>query len=449
LTARLRALVASVLARLGNPGGLGRELASASATGAILRVAEIGLGVASLTILARALGPMGLGIYAIAMATNSLIGIPAKAGLPSLVVREVAVAHQNEAWGRMRGVLLFSTLMVLSTSIVLSAVTLAGLKLFGPAEWSSHLETQAWALALIPIMAFGNVRGAALLALRRPILGQLPELLIRPGLYLALLIGAALLEPGWLTPARAVILQIIASVAAFVTGAALLYRAVPPEAHKAKPVTAVRAWLTSALSFSMTAGLRAAQPSLAVLMLGALGSTEAAGIFRLAQRGADLVAFGASTITRVIGPHLARLHASQAKVQLQKLATRAAQASTLAAVAVMLLYVVAGPRGLSWLFGESFEQSFIPILILSGAQTISAFFGVNTVLMNMARRERVVTASFAAGLTTQIALSFLLISRFGIEGAALSVAASFLVWNTILWWAARRYLGIRTTAAGI
>jgi O-antigen/teichoic acid export membrane protein len=441
-------VIGKILRLIGHPQSLAREIVRGSVAGAGLRLIEIVLGILSLTILARALGAHGLGVFALAMAVNTLLGIPAKAGLPALVIREVSVAADRQDWGRMRGVLTFSSGLVLTTSIVLSALAIGFLLLFRRTD-AEMFQTYVWALALIPLMAFGNVRGAALLALRKPVWGQMPEMLIRPGVYLALLATAQFAAPGWLSPSRAMIIQVIASLVAFGIGAAALWRSVPPEAHRAKPVISIRAWLTSALSFSMTAGLKAAQPSLAVLLLGSFATTESAGLFRLAQRGGDLVAFASATITRVASPHLARLHGSQSTAVLQRLVTRAAQASTAGAIAVTGFYVIAGPRGLGFLFGEDFTQSFVPILILSAAQVISAFYGLNGVLMNMARRERVVTGSFAAGLVTQVTLALLLIPPFGVNGAAISMLASFIVWNTALWWAARRLLGIRTTAIGI
>src|SRR5690606_553836 len=61
------------------------------------------LSLAIAIILGRNLGAEGYGYYAFAIATVTLISIPAQLGIPSLTTREIAASHARGEWGLMRG----------------------------------------------------------------------------------------------------------------------------------------------------------------------------------------------------------------------------------------------------------------------------------------------------------------------------------------------------------
>jgi len=70
-------------------------------------------------LLARMLGAEELGIYAFAVSVVTILSIPAMAGLPALLVREVAKNQLMENWMLLKGVLAraFQFSFVLSTLI--------------------------------------------------------------------------------------------------------------------------------------------------------------------------------------------------------------------------------------------------------------------------------------------------------------------------------------------
>jgi O-antigen/teichoic acid export membrane protein len=56
----------------------------------VIKTSSVGFGFFTAVLLARMLGAEGYGIYAYAFALVTLLAMPAKAGLPQLVVRETA-----------------------------------------------------------------------------------------------------------------------------------------------------------------------------------------------------------------------------------------------------------------------------------------------------------------------------------------------------------------------
>ncbi len=133
-------------------------------------------------LLARVLGPAGYGVYAYVFALVSLMAVPAELGLPHLVVRETARAHVHEQWGLMRGLWRWAALA--SGVLAVAIAVVAGGLAWGLADGFSSLQlaTFAWGLLLVPLIALGNLAGAAVRGLRHVLLGQLPGLVLRPAL---------------------------------------------------------------------------------------------------------------------------------------------------------------------------------------------------------------------------------------------------------------------------
>lgn len=65
------------------------------------RILALTLGI----VLARALGVTGYGVYAYALAIMSLLMVIAEAGVPTLLMREVAASHGRAEWSLLRGAL--------------------------------------------------------------------------------------------------------------------------------------------------------------------------------------------------------------------------------------------------------------------------------------------------------------------------------------------------------
>src|SRR5918998_1272714 len=74
-----------------------RRVATSTAFGLAGRVAVLGLGIASIAITTRYLGPREYGQFALALSFVQLFGVLADAGLTTIVVRELARAPERAA----------------------------------------------------------------------------------------------------------------------------------------------------------------------------------------------------------------------------------------------------------------------------------------------------------------------------------------------------------------
>ncbi len=204
------------LGRLGawTAAGLRSSLLRSSAGIGGLTSVELALGLLTAILLARDLGAEGFGVYSLALAAVILAGLPVEFGLPTLVTREIAHDSAGQESGVAKGVVIFAATVIVFTSAVIVTVLLVfGDTLVAGLDRSVR-PILPIAVLLIPVSALCNIIGGALGGMQRVAVGNMPQKLVRPGIF-ALALGAALvLDPGWLTPTRAMALQLIAATAA-------------------------------------------------------------------------------------------------------------------------------------------------------------------------------------------------------------------------------------------
>ncbi|MEX0729493.1 MAG: flippase [Aquisalimonadaceae bacterium] len=402
-------------------------------------------------ILARALGPDGYGIYALVYAVVTLLAIPAQLGLPELMVRETAKAHAREQWGVLRGLWRWGTASVFVFSIILLCLGLAGIWIIGERLGVQQQATFLFGLFLVPLVALGNLRGAALKGLRRVVLGQLPQNILRPGLLILFLMAVLVLFPSApFTPAHAMALHAVAAVIAFGVGAWILWNARPNELkNRPLPVYIPREWFGAAFPLALIAGIHLINQHTDILMIGIFCSMEEVGIYKVVVTGATLVAFGLQAVNVMVAPYFARLHTQGELVKLQRLVTLSARAILALAIPVVALFLFKGDVVLGLVFGEEYAVGHSALAILALGQLVNAATGSVGTLLNMTGHERDTMRGLAVAAVANVLLNLALIPAFGIVGAAFATAISLVLWNFLLWWFVRNRLGIESMAFGI
>lgn len=285
---------------------------------AVLRIAGMFFGFLVGVQLARGLGVEGYGIYGLAMSIIALLTVPTEFGLPQLLTREVAAAQVDKDWERLGGILRWSSNTVLKISVAITITVAVGLVAMGRHLSSPLAMTLLAGLIMVPLVALGNLRGAALLGLQHIVKGQLPDTLIRPASYSLLLFLVPLLAIP-LYPALAMGLGAVSAVFSLAMAAIMLRRNLPHETRLAPPRIQSHAWWASALPMALTEGMRVLQGHLAILLLGLMATVAMVGIFRVASSAALLVAVPVALLNVVGAPIIARLHTQGDHARTQRL----------------------------------------------------------------------------------------------------------------------------------
>ncbi|WP_156500608.1 lipopolysaccharide biosynthesis protein [Croceicoccus bisphenolivorans] len=410
-----------------------------------IRIGSLGLTTASSVLFARALGVDGYGNYAMAISVLTLIGIPVQMGLPTLVLRETSTGSMTGRWGRVRGMWAWATKRI--------AVSALPSLFIGLAIAAAFCSQEAWLVALIgaplvPLIALGRARDAALRGLHKIIWGQLSDAIGRPLLTFLLIAALWFFANGLVPVEQAMIVTVAAAAAAFVFGALLLRRHSPEAIWHARPEQDSVAWKNAILPLAALAGVQVASQNLGIVIVGALADPTSVALFKIAQSANSLVIVGLGMVAMIVGPRIASLHARGETAALQHLMATGAVFSLATMAPFVLILALWGNPILTALYGAGYSGAFPLLMVLLAGQCVNAFFGAVVTLLNMTGNERITLREMVAGTIVNLALTLALVPTHGAMGAAIASSIAMTVWNVMLWHRSRRVLGIDSTVFG-
>lgn len=391
-----------------------------------MKVGSLGIAFITNVLLTRTLGADGYGAYVYAFTWAGFLSILPGLGLAEYVIREVAVYQAKSEWGLLQGLLRWSnfvTLLLATATAILSAI----------GGWVLGIDTQSstfWvfciALFVIPIGNLTALRQAAMKGLNWVVLGDFPELLVRPILFIALISIAHLVLGNGLSAVWAMGLYIVSVSFSYAIGAWLLQRALPEAAKVATPVYQSGVWLRSTLPFLMVVCMFVINQQTDVLMLGAIKGVEAAGIYTVVLRGAQLIQFALSAVCSATGPTIANLYATQNISQLKRLMRGSTRLLVAGSLAITLTLILFGHLFLG-IFGSEFVQGRAALTILAIGYFLDASTGgLAGLMLIMSGNERDIASATGVTAGLNVALNALLIPQWGLEGAAIATTISMI-----------------------
>jgi O-antigen/teichoic acid export membrane protein len=387
------------------------------------------LGLLTTIVLAKNLGASSFGLYAFALSMIALLSIPVQAGLPALLVREVAQAKAKENWGYVLGISRFSTLLVMAFSVVM---LLGGLLYFYIAD-RFGLDSSGYAVAwvvflLIPCLALSAIRSAITKGLGAPGLGQLPELLVKPVMLLGLITVSLYFNS--LTTLYAMVFNVLSALCALALGAIILNRMLIK--IKAQRVYEVNKWIKALLPFSALAGFNILNSQADIFMLGLIKGEEAVGIYKVSSQFSQIVNLALVAVGVVSTPRIASKFALEDKQGVQSTVSFAAWAIFIISLPIFIVFFVWGGFLIDALFGEGFKSAESILHILLIGQIFNVLAGPVGVVMNMAGRQSLTTIVVMVSAVANIVLNAILIPMYGSLGAAASASISMALWNIAL-----------------
>ena len=167
-----------------------------------------------------------------------------------------------------------------------------------------------------------------------------------------------------------------------------------------------------------------------VLLLAALGSLHAAGLYAVAGRYVVLSQVAGGGLSQAVQPRLAERLAVDDVAGVRTLYQQATAWLILATWPVHLM-VAGNATVYLGLFGPSYRDGAPVVWILAGAMLVSTGCGMVDMVLSMGGRTRWNLYNVVAALSTMVVLDMVLIPRLGAPGAALGLAAAVLVNNLV------------------
>lgn len=421
-------------------GVVKRALLRSGVSVGLIRFVGIGVSFLLVVTIARLLGAEAVGIYGYSVLLIGLAAVPVSNAWSTLMLRATSRAQTPTAdWSEVRGL----TRIGLFLAIAIFALSLAvGMPVSYIGSISFLTPGVVFALGIVLLLdQISALRLALLRGLDHPVLGQSPEMVVRPMAILIVLLCLSSLSQS-VHIAVLFVALIIGSAAAALVGGLILKEKAPTGWSSFTPEPFRSAWGRSAAFLSLNAGLIILNSQIDFLILGFLGSPESLGHYRVAMQIAILSGFAYIALNMVAMQRFAVFYSTKDLKSLGQVSTLLARISCIGAIPVPVIILLWGDSLLLLVFGEGFDQALRPLIWLLVLQVISASFGFAHSILLMAGFERVVIPMTVGSVALNALLCFLLIPMLGIEGAAISSFISLALWNIALWFVARRVVGI-------
>lgn len=439
------------------PRSLRRRLYSNAAWSIGGRLLSMGSVFATNVLLARNLSTAEFSAYAIAAATAIFLAMPASLGAPRVVLRLIREAHAagqsamavHSVWACLR--------LVLATCAIVSIVFILGVETLGDAaKWQAvrdySLLVAAWfALSAVcltvshALQGFDDFRSAALTGAKNG--GILSNVLSVTA------IGVAL-QTDHLTLRFALAAQVIAHIVALLYASAafwLIIRKVP----KAIPQTALNGsdrrsmlWFFSESWPILVIQLTSlGVASLDILLVSWLTTDREIAAYAAVIRLCELLGATQVLAVAIATPFISELYAAKQLKKLEEMLRGIASLTAMPTLIVATVMLMAPRATLEFTYGPDFASGAAALRIGVIGCSIAVLSGTNSLVMIMTGQQRQLLKMSAATGALYLLVAPMLISAWGITGAAAASSIIFGAYNIVITLTIKSRLGIWTTAA--
>ena len=209
--------------------------------------------------LARTLGAAGLGVYSVGLAVGLFLTPLLEAGLPMLLTREINHRNARGDLTAIRGVLQFAFAVSFGLCTTFGAVAYFSWPHIAAQVPSAYSQAILGGIFSAPTVALANLCSGGLQGWHKVGAANTCSTALRSGAMLCLLAIILVLAPGWLTPGRAVWLNVAASGIALLVAATLLMAYALKRLASVRAFYSVVAWRGSMIRFTSISGLMIAE----------------------------------------------------------------------------------------------------------------------------------------------------------------------------------------------
>ncbi len=390
----------------------------------VLRGCGIVVRMASGIVLARVLGASGYGVFAYAVAWLAMLTLPTTLGLDQVALRYVSAYKETRSWAALNGLLRFAVARATGAALLVTMVSMVIVVLMSGLAWDLR-ATLLITFALLPVVVLTQVRQASLRALDHPVLAQIPEFL-NPLLLITFVAAAFLLNRAALVAPQVALANGGAWVTAFVVGALFLVRKLPDPVRSAVPEYRKSEWAAMVPPLIFFGVAYHVLSRADVLVLGALASSREVGLYTAASRGAELMLFMYDAMTLSGASIFSSIYASGDMKELQRFTSLLTKSIFWVSLPVWLLFLALAPWLLR-LFGPEFVEGAAAMRLLATTFFLSSLGGIIIPQLYMTGNHRDVAVVTGIMAAVNVGLSFLLIPRLGMMGAAIASGTSLML----------------------
>lgn len=405
-----------------------------------IRIISATIAFVSQIILARMMGDFEYGVFVFVWVIAIILGNLSCLGFHTAVIRFLPQYRTEGAEEAILGLAATARIFAMVSATLIAATGIAALYLLGDRIEEHYVQPLFVAAFALPMIALGDVLDGTARANGWPVHALSPTYIIRPLLilgFVALAIGL-----GQVADANTAILATLA--AAYTTTLAQFLVVTSKlrnrfSSHRIE--IRFRTWLLVAFPIFLIEGFYFMLTNADVIVVGIYLPPEKVAVYFAAAKTMALVHFVYFAVKAAAAQRFSALVSTGDRAELAGFTRQTTQWTFWPSLIVGGLVVAAGPFLLS-LFGPSFADGHVVMVVLFTGILAKAMIGPGEVLLTMAGEQKICAAIYAFALAANLGLNVLLIPLWGLLGAATATAAAMGVEAILLHVVIRRKLGI-------
>jgi len=411
-----------------------------------MRMINVFVGLGTTVLLAQAMGVREYGVYIFYLGLVYLLGLPLQMGMPTLVMRQVAIHRRRGETAYLLGIVRFGAAILAAGALLIVTIGGAAVLLFGSLGGAlpeaASISLLAGSFGLLLLFGLLALLRAIIAGFEQVVAANIPEMLIRPValfIFVAVLISDRKIDPG-----QAMLAHCLAAAVATIAGLFMAMREFSG-LNRESVLAAYRmgSWLRSLWPLTLQSGGTLINNRLDIAMLGVLAGPTAVGLYDIATKLAGFINMGQGIVNALVSPRVAREYTGDNLDAVQRIMRHACRIAFVAAVILFVALLLAGPWIIPALFGEGFERAYQIALVAGIGLLFSTSVGAVGVLLNMTGNEKVVAQVLVASVFINGGLNLVAIPLYGALGAAMATTVTVVFVQYRLWLSARSLTSLR------
>lgn len=412
----------------------------------IIRVLSAGLAYFSQVLLARWMGGSDYGVYVYVWTWVLLLGSMLDFGIAVTAQKVIPEYRTGGNLPMLRGFLSGSRWLVLTTSTSV-ALLLAGL-VTALTPWIDANTIVPLYIGCLTLPAFvvANTQDGIARSYDWMRLGIVPQFLVRQTLIIGFTAGAVVL--GMNLGATAAMIASAAAVWIAMIGQMIVLNRRLNSAVEAGPKQHdFNGWLKVSLPIMMVEGFYLLLSYTDVLILQQFRSSEEVGVYFAVVKTLALVSFIHFAMSATTAHRFSEYHATGDTARLEAYVAHAIKWTFWPSLAATLVLLAFG-KPLLWLFGPQFVAGYGMMFVAAIGLVIRAAIGPVERLLNMSGHQNACAAAYASAFGINFALCIAFVPQYGGYGAAAATSIALAFETVLLFWMAKKRLGIHVLAWG-